>query len=352
MSGWVTVKEILHNDRIDEHTYVLIGKDVFGKEFEISIPSDIMFGQNQKLFATIAPHFSLKTDYKFRKNDGLQSIICDVTAEGSTKEIKEFDQITWAGNRLIIPGMEPDGFRCIIDQKLFPYCMPEELDVQAGLKALDYIIKSCPFGNVMPLIILAFTSPVIGKLFPDDRYGYTVVGETGALKTAVVRLILQIYGSGFSVKTTMIKLGEDGTTKNAAKNIAAVAGCMPLLLDNFKPYKEWSKSELASLIHSLMEGSDKMRLSEDSELKRSRSFLTMPIITGEDYAVDASTSARVMPIQWEKPDTDILDLATPEMRKHLPALGRVWLEWLNSEDGLKAMDRMKENISRGEENHD
>jgi len=341
MSGWITVKEILHNNRLDKYTYILIGKDVFGKEFKISMPSDIMFGQHQKLFAEIAPHFSLKTDYKFRKYDGLQSIICDVTAEGYTTEIKELDQITWAGNRLIIPGMEPDGFRCTIDQTIFPYSMPKGLNVKKGLKALDYIIKSCPFEKIMPLIILAFTSPVIGKLFPDDRYGYTIVGETGTLKTAITRLILQIYGSGFSAKTSMVKLGDDGITPNAAKNIAGIAGCMPLLLDNFKPFDKYSKSDLASLIHSLMEGSDKRRLSKDSELKNSRSFLTMPIITGEDYKVDASTSARVMPIYWKKPDTDILDLATPELRQQLPALGRVWLKWLNSEDGLKAMDRMK-----------
>lgn len=346
MGCWIVVKEKIYNVRTNEYTFKLVGKDILGKEINISVSSDVFYGPSVKLFAAIAPHFSLKTPYRLKKGDNLQQIIADLTPEGTTQHIKEFDQVAWDNGKLIIPGMEPQGYKCNIDKKIFPYDMPEGLDIRIGLEALEYIIKSVGIPKIMPLIISIFISPVIGKLFPDDRYGYALVGETGTLKTAVCRLLLQIYGSGFASKNTMIKLGEDGATKNAAKTIAATAGCMPVLLDNFKPYKTWSISELASLIHSLIEGSDKARLTKDSELRDSRSFYCLPLITGEDYAVDAATSARIMKLNWTKPDISILDSATPEMRKHLPAIGRVWLGWLMSEDGIKAMEKMKEEFPK------
>ncbi|GEM_PF-3755688 len=345
MDGWIVITQILRDYKTGEVTYVLYGKDKTGREINLKVPAERFF-DHRKLRVDIESRFDVKCETRFHKEDKLYNIIKDLTSRDELTEFTEVDQVIWLDDKLIIPGLEPQGYKCNIDKKIFPYNMSEELDIWDGLKALEHIIKSVGIHNIMPLIILIFISPVVGKLFPDDRYGYALVGETGTLKTAICRLLFQIYGNGFESKDTMIKLGE-GSTGNAAKKIAAAAGCMPILLDNFKPYKTWSISDLASLIHSLMEGSDKARLTKDSKLREdSLSFYCLPLITGEDYAVDAATGARIMKLNWAKPDIPILDLATPEMRKHLPAIGRLWLEWLMSEDGLKAMEWMKEEFPK------
>jgi hypothetical protein len=208
-----------------------------------------------------------------------------------------------------------------------------------------WVIRSVGISKIMPLVILVFAGPVIGCAFPDDRYGYALMGETGTLKTAIARLLLRVYGNGFESTSTMIKLGE-GSTNTGAKLIAGMAGCMPILMDNFKPYKDWSTAELASLIHSLMEGADKARGNKEVKLRDSVVFSCLPLITGEDYPVDAATGARIMALTWTRPDMDILDQATEELRSHLPAVGRLWIEWLNSEDGHRAIEKMKAEFPR------
>jgi hypothetical protein len=336
---WVVIKEKRYNVGDNSFTFRLVGEDIYGTKLDVNVSAKLLFGHNTDLLSMILPWFHTKCEENTKQGDTLRKIIKDLTPDQNL--ITAFDRIMWQNNNLIIPSMEPEGCICTIDKKRYPYDMPEDLDLWTGLKALDYIIESVGIHNIMPLITLVFMSPVIGKMFPDDRYGYAVIGETGSLKTAICRLLLQIYGNGFGSKSTMLKMGDAGTTRNSVGIFAAISGCMPILLDNFKPYKHWSTSELAALIHNLMEGADKTRGTKDEGLRDVKEFFCLPLLTGEDYAVDASTSARIMRIDWKKPDMDILDFATPEMRRHLPAIGRIWLRWLMTDEGIAAMEQMK-----------
>lgn len=340
MNGRIAIKEKLYNERTKTHSYVLIGEDNSGKKFEILVSRD-EFAKHQKLYAKISSYFGIRTCYDFKKMDTLDNIIRSTTANNYIKELTEVDQIIWAGNKLIVPSIEPEDYRCMVNKTKYPYNMSDDSMLCVGMKALDYIIKSCPDRSlIMPLLILTFISPIVGKYFPDNRYGYFLSGETGSLKTTTVRILLQIYGAGFKGTDSMMKLGKEGSTVNAAMSLAAQAGVMPTLFDNFKPIegvKGKTKADLVGLIHTIMEGSDKDRLTAEGEDRDNKTFYTCPMFTGEDYFVEASSSARVPPLQWVTPNKKIYDEATLEMRKHLSAIGRVWLEWLQSEDGLKAM---------------
>lgn len=345
MDGWIVINEIRRNRRTGETQYILQGKDIFGKTFELQIPSDKFYDQQNKLLAIVGPRFNIKTGFYLKKGkDNLRNVIQQVTSEKACQEKTIFDQIGWVENKLVFPGREPSGYSCELMDSRLPYDLSGDYDLWTGLEALKYIIQSCPIEKIMPLVILVFISPVIGKLFPNDRYGYAIIGETQSLKTAVCRLLLRIYGNGFDDKNTMIKFGDEGTTPTALQSIAAMAGVMPLMLDNFKSYKAWSDSSLMELIHALLEGADKAKMSKKDGswgLKAGLSFLNLLLITGEDYNLDPASIARVMKIDWEKPDLATLDKATPDMREQLPAIGQTWLDWLETDSGIKAMNEMK-----------
>ena len=334
IEGWIIVKETQHNYKTNSYTYVLIGRDVHGKEFEISVPADTFYGMQYKLKAVIAPHFDLKTKFNLTKKDSLQGIIAATTK--NVKIITEYNQVTWNGDKLIVPGLEPDGFKCQIDKSWFPYRMSPDLDLESALEIYDTILESAPIENVMPLIILTLISPVVGKLFPDYRYGYALIGETGSLKTAISRTLLSIYGTDFKHGTTLIKLGE-GSTNNAAGEIAAMAGVMPVLLDNFKPYADFDKSKLSAMINTIMEGASKARGKKDGGLQDTKKYMCCLIITGEDYSLESASLARVMQCEWIKPDTSKLFKIGDPRLDHMPGIGYSWLTWLQTEDGIAAM---------------
>jgi len=142
MGCWFVVKQKIHNARTNEYTIVLEGRDIISnKKTVISMSGDQFYGLPQKLYSAVACELNVNAPFKLlRGKDNLQQIITDLTPEGTTQIIKEYDQVVWDNDRLIIPGMEPDGYICNIDKKYFPYDMPEGLDMVKGLKALEYII--------------------------------------------------------------------------------------------------------------------------------------------------------------------------------------------------------------------
>ncbi len=344
MDGRIHINQIRRDYKTGEVTYVLSGEDTTGRRVIIMVPAERFF-DHRRLRVDIESRFDVTCNTYFGKEDKLYNIIKSVTNLETLVEFCEVDQVLWIDDKLVIPGLEPKGYKCNLDKTLFPYSMPDSLDLNAAINALDHILHAWPIEKTMPIITLVFAGPVIGKLFPDYRYGFALVGETGSGKTLFARLALSIYGSGFRSTETMIKLGE-GSTGNAARKIFAQAGMMPCLMDNYKPYKSWSQSDLSSLIHSVMEGGDKARLDKESELRDIQKYYTCPIITGEDFALDPASQARIMPMDWPRFNSDELDKATEDLRRHLPAIGRAWLTWLQSPEGLTAMDEFKEQFPK------
>jgi hypothetical protein len=130
----------------------------------------------------------------------------------------------------------------------------------------------------------------------------------------------------------------DGATGNATEHLAAMTGHFPFLIDNYKNYDDKDPAKLQRMIHAVIEGTEKDRLSKDSKLKDSEDYLCTPIITGENYpGQDAASRARVVQLDWTGPID--LDKVT-EAQKHvkdLNALGKAWCQWLSSDEGLAAM---------------
>lgn len=344
MDGHIEIDQIRRNYKTGEVSYVLIGGDMTGREITLTVPAERFF-DHRRLRVDIQSRFNIDCRTHFGRYDKIYNVIMDTTDSSKMIESCEVDQVLWIDEKLIVPGLEPKGYKCNLDKTLFPYHMPDNLDLDTAIDALDHILHAWPIGNTLPIMTLVLAGPVLGKLFPDYRYGYALVGETGSGKTLFARLALSVYGTGFRSTDSMIKLGE-GSTANAARKIFAQAGVMPCLMDNYKPYKIWSQNDLSSLIHSVMEGGDKARLDKESELRDAPKYYTCPILTGEDFALDPASQARIMPIDWPRFDPAELDMATEEMREHLPAMGIAWLTWLPTEEGMAAMEEFKEEFPK------
>ena len=82
------------------------------------------------------------------------------------------------------------------------------------------------------------------------------------------------------------------------------------------------------LVHTVIEGADKLRGTKDAKLKESLSFLCTLIVTGEIRPAEASTDARVLNLTWDKPNLDLLR-AVEEDVDLLPVVGYHWLQYLS-----------------------
>lgn len=83
-----------------------------------------------------------------------------------------------------------------------------------------------------------------------------------------------------------------------------------------------------------MEGSDKARLSSDSELKDSAKFACTLIITGEDFPEESSTMARCIILDWSPIHDSNLLTQAQSLVHNFPAIGKEWLTWLSENQAL------------------
>jgi hypothetical protein len=172
----------------------------------------------------------------------------------------------------------------------------------------------------------------------NERGGLHIEGLTGRFKTSTVQQFLCIFGAKFGEDDFLLKWGQ-GMTANAAMKYAGHAHDMPFLIDNYKPNIDPGEKAFIGLVHNLMEGGEKERLDRNAQLRPGKAVSCWPIATGEDLPRDdAASLARILVLAYEQAaDCDTARLTRLQANhRHLPAIGALWLDWLESAEGRKA----------------
>jgi len=295
----------------DRHVFKF---DITGREF----------ADPRKLRAALVAHFGARNLVKGLDGEAIQ-LLTEVV-----RKLTLIDRPIWIDGRLAIPGVDDDGFKFRINERI-----PVDLtsgEVEPGLRALGMIFQVWPAENTSVMVAAALGSPLAARWFPGDRFALAMVGTTGrGLKTEALKMLMAFYGQGFLEDKSLLRWGE-GATNNAMLTIAASSGCLPTGIDNYKPTQKDGPSKFVSVVHTVLEGRDRERLTRNTELRDTREYGTTLIVTGEDLPEEASTLARMIPIEWTAPpDLDRLT-ELQAIASNLPAVGRMWCKYLAGPD--------------------
>jgi hypothetical protein len=264
---------------------------------------------------------------------------------GDVRRLRRYERTGWvedaAGRwRFLIPGREPEGTVVRLPRRL-PYRLDPAAELDQGLPALAAALEALDPRRTTVVAAALFEAPLARPAgWLDERYALLIAGRSGNLKTTLLQTLLCCFGAGFLQDELLLKLGE-GATRNAILRYAAQAHDLALPIDNYKPNTGDGSGGLVSLVHNLMEGGDRERLSREAELREGRPIRCFPIFTGEDVpAGDAAGLARllVVPFAWSPgPDGENARLAEAQrLARHLPAVGRAWIAWLEADAGQAA----------------
>jgi hypothetical protein len=265
------------------------------------------------------------------------------------KTIRLISKPQWFNDQIMAPGL--------VEKIEFDFESEIVIDfndvgnVEAGVDALEHLLKGFDSVNMTLLLAAFFGAPVIARLWSDDRFAMFVQGLTGSFKTEVVKLLMSVYGQRYSQEINIIRWGH-GATSNAVEHLAAMTGPFPFIVDNYKNYTDKDPAKFQATLHAISEGGEKKRLTKDSRMQHSEEYQCLPIITGENYpGQDAASRARVIVVPWLKPSsTDDLTEAQRHI-KDLNALGKVWCQWLSSDCGIDQMRQSAERFDAARSNY-
>ena len=309
-------------DEIGEASFTIAGRGSRdGHEFKFDITGRD-FSDNRKLKAALMAHFGARNRIKELTGDVIQRLTLDV------KKLTLIKTPRWIDSRLAIPGLDGTGFKFNLARRV-----PADVSagkVEQGLAALKLIFETWPVEKAAILIATDLASPVCGRWFNGDRFGLALVGTTGrGLKTEALKHVMAIYGAGFLSEETLLRWG-DGATTNAMLSIASSCGCLPTGIDNYKATYRDGPSKFVSMVHTVLEGRERERLNRNAELRETREYASTLLVTGEDLPEEASTVARLLPIEWSTPPSFDKLTELQAIANHLPAVGRLWCGHLSS----------------------
>jgi hypothetical protein len=309
-------------DEIGEASFTIAGR---GSQDDHEFNFDITgrdFSDNRKLKAALVAHFGARNRIKELTGDVIQSLTLDV------KKLTLITSPRWIDGRLAVPGLDGTGFKFDLSRRI-----PANLSTgegKKGLTALRLILDTWPAENAAILIAADLASPVCGRWFPGDRFGLALVGTTGrGLKTEALKHVMAIYGAGFLSEESLLRWGE-GATNNAMLAIASACGCLPTGIDNYKATQRDGASKFVSVVHTILEGRERERLNRNAELRETREYASTLLVTGEDLPEEASTVARLLPVEWSTPPNFDKLTELQAIANHLPAVGRLWCGHLSS----------------------
>jgi hypothetical protein len=253
---------------------------------------------------------------------------------GDVTEVRRYDRTGWSKDGFIIPGIDTDDVDVQVPEAL-PYELPAGSNLDAGRKGLQHLLEAQDAEKTTALLSYVLTGPLVRHAGAVKRYGMFVKGRTGSLKTSFSQALMCLYGPSFIEDENLLKMGE-GMTRNAAMALAASAHDVPILFDNYKPSTGRGDRDFINLIHNVVEGGEKARLNRNAELKAQRELRAWPLVTGEDLPdSDAASLARLLAVEFHWTNgTDNPDLTEAQNRAaDLPAIGRAWIEWLQTAEG-------------------
>lgn len=247
--------------------------------------------------------------------------------------LKLYERTGWANDRFLIPGRESEGVRISLPNKL-AYDLSGG-DLTLGLKCLSLTFEAVQPEVLTPLFSFMLTGPMAILVgWRNDRYAMFVRGTTGTMKTTIGKQMMSLYGHGFQEDSRLIKWGE-GSTSNALMKLASHAHDLPILFDNFKTSTGRGSRDFVNFVHNGIEGGEKDRLSRSSQLREARPVNTWPLLTGEDIPDgDPASLARIMVVKFGRDTVNPAKLAEAQaLAGNLSAVGAVWVDWLESEEG-------------------
>jgi hypothetical protein len=255
---------------------------------------------------------------------------------GDLRRTKRFMRTGWCDDHFLIPGNELPDESIRLPRKL-PYRISPNADFATGKAALDALIRFMEPATGTIIFSHLFLAPLAALAgWRNERVGIFIKGRTGAKKSSTVQAAMSIYGHEFMNDDQLIKWGE-GATRNAIMSYATNAHDLPFLIDNYKPTTGGGKNDFINLIHNIMEGGDKERLTRAAALRETKPIHTWPVFTGEDVpGNDPASIARILVLPFERDKDTLLLTEAQENAIHLSAIGGTWLSWLETEAGRKA----------------
>jgi putative DNA primase/helicase len=246
--------------------------------------------------------------------------------------INRLTRTGWRDSSFTIPGHELPDTEINLHGKL-PYRLDANADLQRGIEALSDLLQAMPLEQSTVCLSALLQAPLAHLAgWRNERYALMVVGQTGSLKTSWMQMAMCLYGPEFAYDERILKWG-DGATKNAICRIASGAADMPFFVDNYKPSTGGGSRDFVSMVHSLMEGGEKERLTSASELREARSFNCWPVFTGEDVpGDDAAALARALIVRftWQHGEINRPLTQAQAYSGDLCAVGGAWISWLES----------------------
>lgn len=312
-----------------DRSFVLKGLPIHGHEFTTTIAAADA-AEKRTLQASLTNEFGV--DYA----GGMELETIQHLSVKPARVVKVYNRPQWHCNRILAPGLgETDEIFHL--QERVPVGFTEKGNPEAGVQALDDLISSFDPQNSALLAAAFLGSPVIAKLWPDERFAAFVLGQTGTMKTTFCQLMNCLYGQKYAQEINLSRWS--GATANALMAMAASTGPFPFVIDNYKSYTNKDPAVMEKLLHSLIEGGEKARLNKNSDMRHSDEYLCTPIITGENFpGNDAATRARLVMFNWTGPED--LEKIT-EAQKHITdinALGAAWCNWLSSDEGKEQLN--------------
>ncbi|HZC03146.1 MAG TPA: hypothetical protein VE844_17845, partial [Gammaproteobacteria bacterium] len=313
--------------------FVVTGQTITGRAFTVQMPAR-EFADERALKAALTEASGASSPIYA----GMAKHLAPAIQLMSPKDVcrqRQYNRTGWAGDSFLIPGRV--GADVVVDlPRKLPYRIAPQASLTVGLKALQSVVTCMDQTQTTIGVTVPFQAPLAKLMgWQDERYALFIKGRTGSLKTSFAQMLMVLYGPDFLRDSLLIKFGQ-GATANAMMALATHAHDLPLLLDNYKPSTGGGARELINLVHNILEGGEKDRLSRASTLRETKPVSCWPIITGEDVPdTDPASLARmlILPFCWQagEPNKTLAD--AQEQAEHLCAVGHAWLTWLESDDG-------------------
>jgi hypothetical protein len=318
--------------------FVITGRTIHQEPFTVEVASP-EFADERALKAALTTVAGARAPVHAGMTKHLGPAIQLLTTD-EVRQTRRYERTGWAGDRFMIPGREPPQVSISLPRKL-PYAIHPTANLNEGLKAFQALLESMPRAQTTVAATLPFKAPLAPMAgWRDERSAVFIKGRTGSFKTSWAQLLMAIYGPHFLQDSLLIKLGQ-GATTNAIMSLATHAHDLPFLIDNYKPSTGGGAKDLINLLHNILEGGEKDRLSRASELRETRPIFCWPLVTGEDVPdTDPATLARmlIIPFHSEPGSSNPKLTEAQEGAAHLCAVGASWLTWLETADGREAVE--------------
>lgn len=325
-------------DEDGARTFIISGEAIRGGPYRFEFPAE-RFGKDGELRAALEKAVGPYDPVYNRMSEHLVPAIKILTTETDMETVRRYRRTGWKGGEFLMPGMETDGTRIELPDKL-PYRVSADADQAIATAALVNLIECVDPAISTPVLTMLLQAPIHRPAgWQNERYGVFIQGRTGSLKTSFVQAAMSIYGAGFNHDRTLIKLGE-GSTRNAIMAYATSAHDLPMFIDNYKPNTGFGVHDLVNLIHNILEGGEKDRLTRAATIKDARPVHCFPIITGEDVPDhDPATLARLLLVafEWQAGQPNPKLAAAQADSEELSAIGLLWLTWVCSEEGQRTI---------------